>query len=412
MAEKGVFAAGARDVSRLGPDGSNAILVEGLGKRFRRRRRDGGMFRRWESFWAIKDLSFAVPEGAAFGIIGPNGAGKSTLLRVLTRITEPSEGRAEVRGRVGALLEVGTGFHPDLSGRDNVFLSGALLGMRRAEIAERFEEIVAFAEVGPFIDTAVKHYSSGMYVRLAFAVAAHLRADILIADEVLAVGDVSFQNKCVAKMSEVALGGRTVLFVSHNMAVVQKLCSSAVLIEGGRLAAEGPTASVVGAYLDRAGRKTGYDLSNVAQREGKGEVRLMQIVVLGKDEAEGRALSTGGPASLLFHLDRRMPGLSCSFTIYDESGQPVTYFDSAEHGRFDVEETDGGTAFRCDIPELLLVPGRYRVNAALALDGIIQDHVIAAAVIDVHQGLLDGRPILRGQAYGSAVMRHRWTVPS
>ena len=411
MAEKGVFAAGARDVSSLGPEGSHAILVEGLGKRFRRRRRGGGMFGRWENFWAIKDLSFAVPEGAAFGIIGPNGAGKSTLLRVLTRITEPSEGRAMVRGRVGALLEVGTGFHPDLSGRDNVFLSGALLGMRRAEIAQRFEEIVAFAEVGPFIDTAVKHYSSGMYVRLAFAVAAHLRADILIADEVLAVGDVSFQNKCVAKMSEVALGGRTVLFVSHNMAVVQKLCTSAILIEGGRLAAQGPTASVVAAYLDRLGRNASFDLTAAAERSGKGAVRLTRIEIEGEEGSDRRALASGRPARVSLWTDRATPGLSCSFDIYDQAGQPVTYFDSSEHGSEDSTlPRDSGPAFTCRIPELLLVPGRYRIDATVSLDGEVQDHVPGAAVIDVQQGLLDGRPILRGANYGSVILHHRWAV--
>ncbi|MCI0431918.1 MAG: ABC transporter ATP-binding protein, partial [Rhodospirillales bacterium] len=219
----------------------SAIRVEGLGKRYRRRRAGDGLLRPWEWFWALREVSFAVPEGAAFGIIGPNGAGKTTLLKILLRITEPTEGQAELRGRIGALLEVGTGFHPDLSGRDNVFLSGALLGMRRTEIAARFDEIVAFAEVGPFIDTAVKHYSSGMYVRLAFAVAAHLSAEILVADEVLAVGDIAFQNKCVLKMHEMVRSGRTVLFVSHNMAVVQKLCDHAILITDGRLVAQGPT---------------------------------------------------------------------------------------------------------------------------------------------------------------------------
>ena len=231
--------------------------------------------------------------------------------------------------------EIGTGFHPDLSGRDNVFLNGALLGMRRAEIAAHFAEIVEFAEVGPFIDTAVKHYSSGMYVRLAFAVAVHLRADILIADEVLAVGDVGFQNKCVAKMHDVVHDGRTVLFVSHNMAMVQKLCNRAILINAGRLVAEGPTSSVVGAYLDRIGRNAAFSLSHVPERSGKGSIRLTRIEIAGENGSSG-AVATGRPTRLTLSIDRAMPGLSCSFDIYDQLGQPVTYFDSSEHGLKDL----------------------------------------------------------------------------
>ena len=390
-----------------------AIRVEGLGKRYRRRVRDRGLFHPWETFWALRELSFQVPEGAAFGIIGSNGAGKSTLLKVLARITDPTEGRALVRGRVGALLEVGTGFHPDLSGRDNVFLSGALLGMSRSEIAERFDEIVSFAEVGPFIDTAVKHYSSGMYVRLAFAVAVHLRADVLIADEVLAVGDVGFQNKCVAKMHEILHDGRTVLFVSHNMAVVQKLCSNAILIEGGRLVTAGPTSSVVDAYLDRIGRNASFDLSDGTARRGAGAVRLVRLEVHGVENDSPRALATGAPARVVFHLSRTMPGLSCVFTIYDHFGQPLTYFNSAEHAPGDIwrpVENDG--TFRCDIAELMLVPGRYRINAAVNLDGETQDHIEGAAIVEVQQGLVGGRAILRSQDYGSIVMHHRWTLPT
>jgi lipopolysaccharide transport system ATP-binding protein len=386
------------------------IKVEALGKRYRRRETKRRLFRSWETFWALRDVSFSVPEGAAFGIIGSNGAGKSTLLKILSRITEPTEGQAEVRGRIGALLEIGTGFHPDLSGRDNVFLNGALLGMRRAEITARFDEIVDFAEVGPFIDTAVKHYSSGMYVRLAFAVAVHLRADILIADEVLAVGDIGFQNKCVAKMHDVVHDGRTVLFVSHNMAMVQKLCNQAILINAGRLVAEGPTSSVVGAYLDRIGRNAAFNLADVPERSGKGSVRLTRIEISG-DNGSGRAIATGRPTQVILSIDHAMPGLSCSFDIYDQLGQPVTYFDSSEHGLNDSMHT-AEAAFCCQIGELLLVPGRYRIDATVSLDGEVQDHVQGAAFIDVEQGLLDGRPVLRSSNYGNVIMHHRWTVPA
>lgn len=205
------------------------------------------------SFWALRDVSFAVEQGEVIGIVGRNGAGKSTLLKVLSRITEPTSGRAVLRGRVASLLEVGTGFHPELSGRDNIHLNGAILGMRRTEIARKFDEIVDFAEVGAFLDTPVKRYSSGMHVRLAFAVAAHLEPEILIIDEVLAVGDSAFQKKCLGKMGEAARGGRTVLFVSHNMAAVQTLCRRVVLIEDGAVAADGAAGPVIARYLQRGG---------------------------------------------------------------------------------------------------------------------------------------------------------------
>jgi lipopolysaccharide transport system ATP-binding protein len=202
-----------------------------------------------EEFWALKDVSFEVKRGEVLGIIGRNGAGKSTLLKILSRITEPSEGRVTIRGRVASLLEVGTGFHPELTGRENIYLNGAILGMSRAEIRKKFDEIVAFAEVEKFLDTPVKRYSSGMYVRLAFAVAAHLEPEILVVDEVLAVGDAEFQKKCLGKMSEVAGGGRTVLFVSHNMNAIKSLCERGILLGDGKITITGTPSDIVGAYL-------------------------------------------------------------------------------------------------------------------------------------------------------------------
>src|SRR5262245_52345252 len=201
------------------------------------------------TFWALKDVSFEVKRGEVVGIIGRNGAGKSTLLKILSRIVEPTTGRAEIHGRVGSLLEVGTGFHPELTGRDNIYLNGAILGMKRVEIRRKFDEIVAFADIERFLDTPVKRYSSGMYVRLAFAVAAHLDPEVLIVDEVLAVGDGAFQKKCLGKMQDVASGGRTVLFVSHNMAAVSRLCSRGILLRQGRVVADGRIAQVVSTYL-------------------------------------------------------------------------------------------------------------------------------------------------------------------
>ena len=204
-----------------------------------------------ETFWALKDISFEVKDGEVLGIIGRNGAGKSTLLKILSRITKPTTGSADVYGRVGSLLEVGTGFHPELTGRENIFLNGAILGMTRREIQRRFDEIVAFAEVEQFLDTPVKRYSSGMYMRLAFAVAAHLEPEILVVDEVLAVGDAAFQKKCLGKMSDVAHSGRTVLFVSHNLAAVERICDTAVFLQNGRIAATGTTSCHTGVSSPR-----------------------------------------------------------------------------------------------------------------------------------------------------------------
>jgi lipopolysaccharide transport system ATP-binding protein len=244
-----------------------------------------------ETFWALKDVSFEVRRGEVVGIIGRNGAGKSTLLKILSRITEPTQGEADIRGRVGSLLEVGTGFHPELTGRENVLLNGAILGMRRADILRKFDEIVAFAEVANFIDTAVKHYSSGMYMRLAFAVAAHLEPEILVVDEVLAVGDASFQRKCLGKMGDVARGGRTVLFVSHNIQAVQMLCTTAIHLRGGSVVAKGPVHEVISGYLresetapavQTAARRLGDDLEltglsitpNVVASGGEATIRV------------------------------------------------------------------------------------------------------------------------------------------
>ena len=252
-----------------------AVRVESLGKRFRigakrktyktlreglvgaagapwrlaRRLGSRSPAQRDEYFWALKDVSFEVRTGEVVGMIGRNGVGKSTLLKILSRITEPTEGNGEMHGRVGSLLEVGTGFHGELTGRENVYLNGAILGMKRVDIARKFDAIVAFSEVEKFIDTPVKHYSSGMYLRLAFAVAAHLDPEILIVDEVLAVGDASFQKKCLNKMQEVGQEGRTVLFVSHNMAAITRLCERAILLDGGRVLSDGPATEVVSAYL-------------------------------------------------------------------------------------------------------------------------------------------------------------------
>ena len=247
-------------------------------------------------FWALKDVSFEVKRGEVVGIIGRNGAGKSTLLKILSRITEPTDGEVDIHGRVGSLLEVGTGFHPELTGRENVYLNGAILGMRRAEIARKFDEIVAFAEVEKFIDTPVKHYSSGMYMRLAFAVAAHLDPEILIVDEVLAVGDAAFQKKCLGKMDEVAQRGRTVLLVSHNLGVIQTLCRSVILLAQGEIHRMGPARDVVVEYLSMVESVRSTAIADRADRIGVGRFRFVDLELL--DGRAGRVTSSSRERTL------------------------------------------------------------------------------------------------------------------
>ena len=239
------------------------------------------------SFWALKDICLEVKQGEIIGLIGGNGAGKSTLLKILSRITEPTEGRAEIFGRMSSLLEVGTGFVGDLSGRENVYLSGVILGMKKSEIDRRFDEIVEFSGVEEFIDTPVKRYSSGMYVRLGFSVAAHLEPDILVVDEVLAVGDAGFQKKCLGKMEDVAKGGRTVVFVSHNMAAMQGLCSKCCLLKGGQLIAEGPPGTVIEQYMAGAASVEAAQLGQRQDRQGTGEIRIEEVTIC---DAKGRPI--------------------------------------------------------------------------------------------------------------------------
>ena len=251
-----------------------------------------------EEFWALQDVSFEVKRGEAVGIIGRNGAGKSTLLKLLSRITEPTTGRIRLQGRVASLLEVGTGFHQELTGRENIFLNGAILGMTRAEIKRKFDEIVAFAEVEKFLDTPVKRYSSGMYVRLAFAVAAHLEPEILIVDEVLAVGDAQFQKKCLGKMGQVAKGGRTVLFVSHNMTAIQTLCHEAVLLSAGRLIAEGPASEIIPRYLRDDGEQEKSFWVDPETAPGNDAIRIRSVRVTSSQDTEDDMLTMQQPLQI------------------------------------------------------------------------------------------------------------------
>jgi len=317
------------------------------------------------SVWALREVSFAIERGDVVGVIGRNGAGKSTLLKILARITEPTEGRAEIRGRVGSLLEIGTGFHPELTGRENIYLNGAILGMRRAEIDRKFDEIVAFAEVEPFLDLPVKHYSSGMYMRLAFSVAAHLEPEILLIDEVLAVGDIAFQKKCLGKMGQVAREGRTVLFVSHNMAAVESLCPRSLLVHHGRLEMSGETRSVVERYLEtiETDART-IPLKERTDRTGTGAVRLTDFFL---EDGEGRraeVVQSGRPATLVFTYERdrgvRCTNVVVAFHVEDARGYILFLHQNAFTGdRFD--DIPGEGRFVCRIPRLPLVAGRYPV---------------------------------------------------
>lgn len=368
-----------------------------------------------ETLWALNGVSFEVERGKVLGVIGRNGAGKSTLLKLLARITEPTSGVATIHGRVGALLEVGTGFHPELTGRENVFLSGAILGMRRTEIERKFDEIVSFSGVERFIDTPIKYYSSGMRVRLGFAVAAHLEPEVLLIDEVLAVGDAEFQKKCLGKMSEVATEGRTVLFVSHNMAAVQSLCNRGIYLQHGKVLVDGSINDAVATYLKMIEDRTQEDLSLRNDRSGRGGMRLVGVDITDQSEMSAMTLITGQPAKFVFHLNQIPTGMVLEyvdFTIYDLQGRPVAYFNSGDTGDKDMHDASLGTLVVCAVDELLLIPGRYRINVGIAGNGDLQDHVEGAAFFNVEEGQIRGRPVVaRSQRLGSVMLPHRWILP-
>jgi lipopolysaccharide transport system ATP-binding protein len=316
------------------------------------------------AFWALKDLNFEVSRNQVVGIIGSNGAGKSTLLKILSRITEPTSGSAKISGRVGSLLEVGTGFHPELSGRENIFLNGAIIGMKRADIRKKFDEIVEFAGVDEFLDTPIKRYSSGMHMRLAFSVAAHLDPDILIVDEVLAVGDAEFQKKCLGKLEDVAAKSqRTVLFVSHNLQAVQALCSKVMFLDRGRLVAFGETRSIVGQYLTR-----GASDESIRQWDGdtpgNEQVRLTRIAVSAEGK-HGGVFSSSQPISIEMHiasdLDRRAIGVG--FELASAEGVRIlrTYHTDSGHDR-PAALRIGMNRWRCTVPAGLLNAGVYQVS--------------------------------------------------
>jgi len=366
-----------------------AIKVENMGKRYRlgqqvgyKTLREGltnafsAPFRRLHSsrlpsamshepscIWALKDVSFEVKQGEAVGIIGRNGSGKSTLLKILSRITAPTEGYAEIHGRVGSLLEVGTGFHPELTGRENIHLNGAILGMKRVDVDRKFDEIVAFAEIEKFLDTPVKRYSSGMYVRLAFAVAAHLEPEVLIVDEVLAVGDAAFQKKCLGKMGAQAKQGHTVLFVSHNMSAIRQLCPRSLWIDNGKIVLAGPSLEVIDSYLQSTRGRAEVTECTFADDPEK-DFQLLSARLLNKEGSVTQSFECDRPViiDLVCKVRRPVPGLYGYLSIQRRDGTQVMEFDSYDAGPNPLEDLPVGTySARVTLPARTLAPGDYDV---------------------------------------------------
>lgn len=351
----------------LGLRGRQAFLQR-LARRWRRNSKPAAD----QAFWALRDVSFEVPQGQVLGIIGHNGSGKSTLLKILSRTTEPTSGSAVLRGRVGSLLEVGSGFHPDLTGRENIFLNGAILGMRVHEIRKCLDSIVEFAKVERFLDTPVKRYSSGMYMRLAFAVAAHLESEILIVDEVLAVGDAAFQQKCLDRMREVSTSGRTVLFVSHNMLAVEALCAHAMRLDAGRLISFGTAREVVHEYLGQLSSAPAARVWDDPQSApGTDAGRIHRIFARPQGGEVGQAITISTPIELGFEFWNFSPGavLTLSVLVYDEKGTVVfNTHPEADSGWTGVPMPAGLYRSTCQIPARLLNDGVYRLQVHLVQD--------------------------------------------
>jgi homopolymeric O-antigen transport system ATP-binding protein len=365
-----------------------------------------------KEFWALQDIDLEVERGETFGIIGHNGAGKSTLLKILSRITPPTRGEADLIGRVGALLEVGTGFHPELTGRENVYLNGAILSMSRAEIARKFDEIVEFADIGQFIDTPVKRYSSGMQLRLAFAVAAHLEPEILIIDEVLSVGDLAFQQKCLGRMETVAREGRTVLFVSHNLTAVSKLCSRSMLLNGGRQIAIGDSDEVIAEYVRSVGTAAGTPLSDRDDRRGSGELRFSEISF----ESGGRPTdnpTTGEPFEILLRYrtkdGRRLRNVSFGVLVLTHLNELMLHLSSPVSGAL-LDEIPGEGVARCLVPRCPLPAGQYRMHIWAETANQPIDWIEFACELTVVQGDFFGSGKAPPPTHRAVLVDHGWTV--
>jgi len=340
-----------------------------------------------EEVWALRDVNFEIKRGEAIGIIGRNGAGKSTLLKILSRITEPTTGRVTIKGRVASLLEVGTGFHPELTGRENIYLNGTILGMSRVEIKRKFDEIVAFAEVDKYLDTPVKMYSSGMYVRLAFAVAAHLEPEILVVDEVLAVGDAEFQKKCLGKMDDVAHQGRTVLFVSHNMGAIDVLCEKTIFFDQGKVIDFDQTQEIISSYLSSIQRDSKVALISRKDRGGTGVAIISDVHIAGVDGSPLKQVISGQKCSIIMEYESRIKLINPTFkfTIYNSFGQPLLHFDSSLCDK-PLQITNNKGCVGCSIKKLPLAKGSYRMNVSIEDSGQLLDHLIGAYTFNVVDG--------------------------
>jgi len=368
-----------------------------------------------EDFWALKDVSFEVKQGDRIGIIGRNGAGKSTLLKILSRITEPTTGRVRIKGRVASLLEVGTGFHPELTGRENIYLNGAILGMGRQEISRKFDEIVAFSEIEKFLDTPVKRYSSGMYVRLAFAVAAHLEPEILIVDEVLAVGDAAFQKKSLGKMQEVGDKGRTVLFVSHNMQAITRLCSRVVWLGDGELLGDGLAASVVHAYLESTEtvqKSAEMELSDWSQRYGSGEAKILSARLLNDNGMIGNVFFRNGYMAVEFvFVCEKLHNLHFSAVVVAESGTKLLHLCHHDGAVVPAENFEGNHAVRIEIPHLPLCAGNYKLVLAIHTDRMMPLDVVTDVLPFVAEDdVATPRPYRTVAEYAYCWTLNHWTI--
>jgi lipopolysaccharide transport system ATP-binding protein len=372
-------------------------------------RRNGRSHREEETFWALNDVSFEVKHGEVLGIIGSNGAGKSTLLKILARITEPTHGRATIQGRVGSLLEVGTGFHGELSGRENIYLNGAMLGMKKAEIDRKFDEIVAFAEIEQFIDTPVKHYSSGMYIRLGFAVAAHLEPEILIIDEVLAVGDAEFQKKCMGKMGGMANQGRTVLFVSHNMAAMQALCSRGIYLSKGRVMADASILDAIRAYSEGVRDISAQSLAERSDRRGRGQLRFTAYWI---EDSEGRRIDNvlvGQDVRFCFayKATESLRRVHASFSLHGQIGDTIINCDTRSVGQ-DFDEVPEEGVIVCELKKFPLRAFRYDGNVYCEVQKVVADYVHSAFAVDVMEGDFYGTGKLPN--HGKVFVPQHWSV--
>jgi len=387
-------------------------LVHAAKRPLERIRHPGAATHSSEELWALRDVDLEVKHGEVLGVIGRNGAGKTTLLKVLSRITEPTEGRVEIRGRTSALLEVGTGFSGELTGRENVYLNGSILGMKKAEINRRFDEIVEFAEIEKFLDTPVKRYSSGMYVRLAFAVAAHLDPDILIVDEVLAVGDVAFQKKCMGRMGTEATSGKTVLLVSHNMAAIESLCSRALLLEHGKSVAIGQTEDVLDSYFSLVATSGGQDLALRDDRQGNGKLRFTSLEFRTGGETGSKDLMQCGQ-DLEFVVSYRAVGdpknVSLSIGVYTPSGQVLFVLGNEMAGSTWGTVPPRGN-LSCVVRRIPLAPGQYTVNLFCEANGLLADWVQNAGSFTVEAGDFFGTGKLPPASHGGLLVDQEWRL--